>query len=139
VLASEIYRRIINLESPDFSRVSMDVDKEFWGALGDGVETQYAQKMERMQQAVDILSQGDMWDRLREQVKPFLRSPEQIRDCLKRAGAAYQAEHIGCSQDRMLCALRHAHEIRSRFTVIDLARLVGLLPQAAAEIVKEWS
>jgi glycerol-1-phosphate dehydrogenase [NAD(P)+] len=139
VLASEVYRRIVSLESPDFSRASMDFDKEFWGVLGDRIEAQYTLKVERLQKAVEILSQGDSWDRLREGVKPFLRSPDQIRNCLKRAGAAFRAEDIGCSRERLLCAVRHAHEIRSRFTVIDLARLVGVLPQAAAEIVEEWS
>jgi glycerol-1-phosphate dehydrogenase [NAD(P)+] len=139
VLASEVYRRIISLESPDFSRASMDFDKEFWGVLGDGIETHYAPKTERLQKAVEILSQGDSWDRLREEVKPFLRSPDQIRNCLKRAGAAFRAEDIGCSRERLLCVVLHAHEIRSRFTVIDLAHLVGVLPQAAGEIVEEWS
>ena len=139
VLASEVYRRVISLESPDFSRASMGFDKEFWGALGDGVETQFAQKVERLQKAVEILSQGDSWDRLREEVKPFLRPPERIRDRLKRAGAAYRAEDIGCSRQRLLRAMLHLHEIRSRFTVIDLAWLVGILPQAAAEIVEDLS
>jgi glycerol-1-phosphate dehydrogenase [NAD(P)+] len=139
VLASEVYRRIISLESPDFSRASMDFDKEFWGMLGDGIEAQYTPKVERLQKAVEILPQGDAWDCLREEVKPFLRSPDQIRNCLKRAGAAFRAEDIGCSRERLLCAVLHSHEIRSRFTVIDLARLVGVLPQAAAEIVEEWS
>jgi glycerol-1-phosphate dehydrogenase [NAD(P)+] len=138
VLASGIYRRIVSLESPDLSRASMDFDKEFWGVLGDKVETHYAQKVERLQKAVEILSQSDSWDRLREEVTPFLRSPDQIRNCLKRAGAAFRAEDIGCSRERLLCAVLHAHEIRSRFTVIDLARLVGVLPRAAAEIVEEW-
>jgi glycerol-1-phosphate dehydrogenase [NAD(P)+] len=138
VLASEIYRRVISLESPDFC-ASMDFDKEFWGEVGDEVETQYASKMERLQKAVEILSQGDSWDRLRGEVKPLLRSPDQIRNCLKGARAAFRADDIGCSPERLLCALLHAHEIRSRFTVLDLARLVGVLPQAAAEIVEEWS
>jgi len=139
VLASEVYRRVISLESPDFSRTSMDFDKEFWGALGDEIETHYAQKVERLQKAAEILSQGDSWDRLCEEVKPFLRSPERIRNCLKRAGAAYRAEDLGCSRERLLRAVLHLHEIRSRFTVIDLARLAGILPQAAAEIVEQWA
>jgi glycerol-1-phosphate dehydrogenase [NAD(P)+] len=139
VLASEVYRRVISIESPDFSRPSMEIDKEFWGMLGDEIETQYAQKVERLQKAVEILSQGDSWDRLRAEVQPFLRSPERVRNCLKRAGAAYRAEDIGCTPERLLRAMLHLHESRPRFTVIDLARLVGLLPQAAAEIVEEWA
>jgi len=139
VLASEVYRRVVGLESPDFSCASVGIDKGFWGALGDEVETHYAQKVERLRKAVEVLSPGDSWDRLREEVKPFLRSPERTRNCLKRAGAAYRAEDLGCSRERLLRAVLHLHEIRSRFTVIDLARLVGILPPAAAEIVEEWA
>jgi len=138
VLASEIYRRVLSIESPEF-HTPVSVDKGFWRALGDEIEAHYTAKIERLQKAAEMLSQGDVWDRLREEVKPLLRSPDEIRGCLQRAGAAFRAEHIGCSRERLLCALLHAHEIRSRFTIIDLARLVGLLPQAAEEIVEEWS
>jgi len=137
VLASEVYRRVLSLESPDFSQTSIGIDKKFWGALGDEIEVSYAQKVERLRKAVEVLSQGGSWDRLREEVKPFLQPPERIRNCLKRAGAAYRAEDIGCSRERLLRAVLHLHEIRSRFTVIDLARLVGVFPQAAAEIVED--
>jgi glycerol dehydrogenase-like iron-containing ADH family enzyme len=137
VLTSELYRRVLDVESPSFSRPSIDVDKEFWGELSGEVETQSAQKIGRLQKAVEILSQRDAWDRLREEVKPFLRSPEQIHNCLKRAGAAFRAEDIGCSRERLERALLHAHEMRSRFTILDLARLVGVLPRAAAEIVQD--
>lgn len=136
-LASEVYRRVISLESPDFSRALMDFDRDFWGPLADELEAHYARKVGRLRKAMAILSHGDAWDRLREEVKPFLRSPARIRDCLRRAGAAYRAEDIGCSRERLLRAVLHLHEIRPRFTVIDLARLVGVLPQAAAEIVED--
>jgi glycerol-1-phosphate dehydrogenase [NAD(P)+] len=139
VLASEIYRRILSLESPAFLRPSMDIDKKFWGDLGEEVEAQYSEKTERLRKAIYILSQNDVWDRLREEVKRFVKPSEQIRDCLNRAGAAYRAEDIGCSRERILSALLHAHEMRSRFTILDLARLLGILPRAAKEIVEEWT
>lgn len=143
VLASALYRRIIGLESPDFSRaeavVTQDIDGEFWGRLSGEVASHYAQKMARMREAVGILSRGNAWDRLREEMTSYVRPPEQIRDCLKQADAAYRAQDIGCSRERLLQAVEHAHEIRSRFTIIDLARLVGLLPRSAAEIVEAWA
>lgn len=139
VLTSELYRRVLAVESPHFSRPAMDVDKAFWRELGDGVEAQYAQKMGRLHKAVEVLLQGEAWDRLRAEVQPYLRSPAQVRDCLKRGGAAFRAEDIGCSRERLRRVLLHAHEMRSRFTILDLARLVGVLPQAAAEIVEEWA
>ncbi len=143
VLASALYRRIIGLESPDFSRaeavITQGIDEEFWGSLSGEVASHYAQKIARMREAVSILSRGDAWDRLREEMASYVRSPEQIRHCLRQADAAYRAQDIGCSRERLLQAVEHAHEIRSRFTIIDLARLVGLLPQTAAELVEVWA
>ncbi len=139
VLASAVYRRVLQLESPDFSRASMDIDREFWGDLAEEVEGHFGPKVERLHRAIDILSRGDAWDRLRQGVRPLTRPPERIRDCLKHAGGATRAEDIGCSRERLRRALLHAHGMRSRFTVIDLARLVGVLPQAAGEIIEEWA
>ncbi len=136
VLASEVYRRVIGLESPSFCRHSVGIDREFWGPLGDEVETHYVQKVERLQKAAEVLSRGDAWDRWREEVRPFLRPPERIRGRLQRAGAAYRAEDIGCSPERLRRAVLHLHEIRPRLSIVDLARLVGVLPQAASEIVE---
>jgi hypothetical protein len=30
------------------------------------------------------------------------------------------------------------HEIRKRFTIVDLAWLIGILPGAADEIIEQW-
>ncbi len=139
VLASEIYRRVLSVESPKLSHAASFVDEGFWENLANEVAAQYTQKIERLQKVSEILSKGNAWDILREELKIFLRTPEQIRNCLQRAGAAYRAEDIGCSRERLLSALLHAHEIRSRFTIIDLARLLGILPTAAGEIVEQWS
>lgn len=139
VLASEIYRRVLRVEAPAFLRPSMDIDKEFWGELGEEVKAQYSEKTERLRKAIYFLMQNYNWDRLREEVKTFIKPPEQIRNCLKKAGAAYRAEDIRCSRERILSALLHAHEMRSRFTILDLARLIGILPRAAKEIVEEWT
>jgi glycerol dehydrogenase-like iron-containing ADH family enzyme len=69
----------------------------------------------------------------------MLRPPETVRDCLRRAKAAYRAEDIGCSRERLADVLRHSHEIRGRFTVLDLAVLSGILPRDADELVAGWS
>jgi glycerol-1-phosphate dehydrogenase [NAD(P)+] len=139
VLASEIYRRIISMDSPSFSPPAMEIDKKFWKGLAGEVEIHFAPKRARLQKAYEILSRGAAWDRLREAAALFIRLPDQIHGCLKRAGAACRARDIGSSQERLVQAVIHAHEIRSRFTVIDLARLVGVLPGEAVEIVEQWS
>ena len=107
--------------------------------MGGVVAEHYAEKIPRIEAARSRLAEGNAWDELRARFAPLVRPPEVTRDCLKRAGAAYRAEDIGCEKDRLLDAFLHAHEMRARFTVLDLARLVGVMPDAAEEIVNEWA
>ncbi|MBD3391897.1 MAG: iron-containing alcohol dehydrogenase [Chitinivibrionales bacterium] len=139
ILASELYRRIMALEHPVLRKTLLNVDRAFWGELGGEVENQYVQKTARLEQARELIGRQDMWNRIREEARVFLRAPEVIQRCLREAGGAYRAEHIGCTRDRLRRALLHAHEIRSRFTVLDLAYLTGVLPDAAGEVVEEWA
>ncbi len=139
VLASELYRRVLAVESPQFLDPIEAVDRNFWGPLADVVEAEYVEKIPRLHQAVAKLSTGGAWDDIRAELSAMVRTPESIRDCLVRADAAHRAEDIGCSRERLTCALLHGREMRPRFTVLDLAALLGILPAAAAEIVETWA
>jgi len=139
VLASELYRRVLTLGSPDAIEVVGGVDRRFWGPLADAVEAQYTQKIERLVRAREALRRGAAWDRLREELARMVRPPGAVREVLRRADAASCAADIGCDRERLLAAFVHAHEIRARFTILDLARLVGIMPHAAREIVEEWA
>jgi glycerol-1-phosphate dehydrogenase [NAD(P)+] len=139
VLASELYDRIIKCESPDLLQSSMEIDSGFWGPLQDAVLNQYSQKKDRIERTVKLLSKGDTWDCLREDLQDYIRAPSMVSDTLKKAGAAYTAGDLGYSLDTLLAALLHAHEIRSRFTILDLARLAGILPRAASGIIEQWA
>ena len=134
VLTAELYRRVLAIESPQPVEPAGEIDGAFWGPLAGAMAGQYAQKAERLRAAAGKLVEGDTWDRLRVGLSPLLRSPERIRDCLSDAGAAWRCQDIACEPDRLRSAFVHAHEIRSRFTVLDLARILGLMPAAAAEI-----
>jgi len=139
VLASELYRRVLAVESPAFVAPVEAVDRAFWGPLADVVEAEYVQKIPRLHQAVEKLSAGSTWDEIRSALSAMVRTPESIRDCLVRAGAACRAADIGCSRERLTCALIHGRQMRPRFTVLDLAALLGLLPAAAGEIVEAFA
>jgi len=138
VLASALYRRVLTVESPRTVEPPGDVDRAFWGPLAGPVAGQYAAKLPRLRQAKEAISHPAAWDRLRAELAPMLRSPEALRDCLARAGAARSAADLGIAKDRLLAAFLHAHEIRSRFTVLDLAALLGLR-DAIPEIVEQWT
>jgi len=138
VLAAELYRRVLAIESPELRDAPGGIDRAFWGRLADVVAAQYAEKAPRLRQAKERLARGGAWDELRAELSPMLRPPEAIRDCLAAAGAACRAEDIACGPERLRAAFVHAHEMRPRFTVLDLARIAGVMPGAAGEIVEEW-
>jgi len=139
ILGCELYRRIMELESPHLVEPAASVDRAYWGPLADAVEQEYAGKVERLRQAARELSRPGAWNALRQRLAPLLRSPQDVRNCLARAAAAWRAEHIRCDRQRLLGAFVRAHQMRSRFTVLDLAHLVGVLPEAAEEIVETWA
>ena len=139
VVASEIYRRVLAIDEPVFHEPDAAIDRVFWGRLADEVEREHAGKRERLGQVAGLLSEPGAWDRLRAGLMGMIRLPEVTRECLRRAGGAYRREDVGCPRERLLAALDHSHEIRSRFTILDLARLVGVLPDASEDMVDTWT
>ena len=137
IVASALYRRILQVESPRFVTEASAVDRTYWGPLVREVESAYGKKNERMAEARSVLSADGKWDEMRAAVAPMLRAPELLRTCLREASAAYRLEDIGCSHERYLGAFTHARDIRARFTVLDLAHLVGIIPDAAQETLVE--
>ena len=137
ILAAAVYERLLGLESPRFAAPPQKVDRAFWGPVAEEVAAQYNQKHERMVLGASRLSGGAAWDELRGRLAGLVPPASRIRDLLSRAGAATRAEDIDCDRARLLAALQHAHELRARFTVLDLARLAGLWPAAAPEIVEQ--
>ena len=139
VLSAELWRRVLEVESPQPVDPPAAVDGTFWGPLADVVAGHYAEKAARLIQAKEQIARGDTWDRLRRELSPVPSPPGQLRDCLAAAAAACRAGDIGCDRPRLVRAFLHAHEIRSRFTVLDLGYMLGVLPGAAAEIVEAWA
>ncbi|MCK4277273.1 MAG: iron-containing alcohol dehydrogenase, partial [Phycisphaerae bacterium] len=139
ILAGELYRRVLEVESPRLVEPSVAIDRRFWGDLADVVSRHFAEKVERLESAKKRLSEGNIWDRVREDLSNALRTPQQMHDCLAAAGAAYRAQDIGCDHARLLEAFLHGHEIRSRFTILDLAHAIGIMPGAASEIIDMWA
>lgn len=145
ILTAELYRRVLRIESPQWRDAPERIDSQFWGRLGPLLGRQYAQKVPRLRKARETLSQPNTWDHCRQAIASMLTAPEQIRDCLSLAHAAHTARDIAGedipeaqSRRRLLQAFLHAHEIRSRFTVLDLGYLTGLMPTAGSDIISTW-
>ena len=78
------------------------------------------------------------WQKFKDAAKPNVRTPAQIKHCLETANAAHTFTQIKCDRNRFRNATLHMHQIRKRPTVVDLAWLLGILPNAADEIMDRW-
>lgn len=134
VLTSEVYRKVLSVESPDFVEPITGIDTSLWGNIADLVNEEYQGKITRLNEAREFILKGNNWDMLREKLSPMVRHPKDVKACLENANAATRAGHIKIDKQRLITAFKHSHEIRSRFTVIDLANLFGILPSAIDEI-----
>jgi len=138
IFASAIYERIFKIDKPVCHPYPVDIDSTFWGPLAGNVRQEYQQKIPMLQKIRQKLADNKTWCEFLAAAKRQVRSPAQIKNCLKTAGAAHTLDDIGCSRERLLAAALHMHEIRKRPTIIDLAWILGILPGAAEEIIDHW-
>ena len=156
LFSSAIYDRIVQIDNPTRvagvspairGRDALDtIDSMFWGPLAESIGQQYEQKKPMLHVLREKLSNREIpsgdalrcWQTFLAACRDQVRSPDQIKNCLRTAGAAHTFEDIGCSRRRLRAAILHMHEIRKRPTVIDLAWILGILPQAADEIIDQW-
>jgi glycerol-1-phosphate dehydrogenase [NAD(P)+] len=114
-------------------------DPAFWQRFADVVEEKHALKRQRQEQAAHLLRQTPgRWEELRSALSVLYRPPQLIKEVLRRAGAAHRLADIGVSREHFIAAVLHAHEVRERYTVLELARSAGILPEAAGDLVDRW-
>jgi glycerol-1-phosphate dehydrogenase [NAD(P)+] len=70
---------------------------------------------------------AERWDEIGARIAAITRPAEQLHAVLERAGAATTPEALGWSRGFYDEAVRHAREIRNRYTFLDLAADGGVL------------
>lgn len=78
----------------------------------------------------------DGWAELWRELHPVLRPARRIREILSAAGAPVTVRELGLSPEHARRSLRSAHQIRGRFTVLDLADELGLLERIADRVLE---
>ena len=138
IFACALYERIAAIERPECVEMPGDIDAAFWGPLAANVRGQYEAKKELMQTIRRQAADGKVWEGFRDMCRSQVRATEEVKHCLRRAGAASTFADIGCSRPRLRDAVLHMHEIRTRPTVVDLAWMTGILPNAADDLIDRW-
>ncbi len=75
---------------------------------------------------------AEIWPDLRRECQAFAIPAERLREMLAAAGGPVSAAELGLPADFYREAVRHAHEMRNRFSFVDLASDAGLLDDFAA-------
>lgn len=74
------------------------------------------------------------WDHIRGMILESWSPPHRVRKNLETAGAPTGIDEIGVSEEEFREAVLHGREIRSRWTCLDIAYLVGILPDRIEEV-----
>ncbi|MDT8303599.1 MAG: iron-containing alcohol dehydrogenase [Sedimentisphaerales bacterium] len=138
IFSAALYERIFKIETPELHSSPTDIDSTFWAGLADNVRDQYELKKPALKTIHEKLTDAETWRTFINAARKQVRSPHEIKNCLKAAGAAHTFTDIKCSRERFLSAVLHMHEIRKRPTIIDLAWILGILPNAADDIIDTW-
>jgi glycerol-1-phosphate dehydrogenase [NAD(P)+] len=138
IFAAALYERALALPAPAFRAQPLPLDRAGWGPIADAVGEHHAKQSARMAAACERLAHGDTWSRVRAELAAMLPSAAWVKDVLARAGAAHRIADLGIDRERFLWAALNGAQIRERFTSLDLGWAVGVLPDAAEEIVEQY-
>jgi glycerol-1-phosphate dehydrogenase [NAD(P)+] len=142
ILSAALYERVLSIEKPLIKQAPPDIDDAFWGPLSDVVREEYRKKLPKFKIAAEKLSDTEHWENLCSALRRNLVSPQRLKSCLREAGAAHRISDIringrAIETDIFMRILKNANQMRERFTILDLAILLGVMPEFE-NIASEW-
>jgi glycerol-1-phosphate dehydrogenase [NAD(P)+] len=138
IVVAAMYQEALAIERPTFTGACAPFDPDYWGPLAGSVKIEHDKKVASADKARRALAEPGRWDAVRAEIAATLPPPEVIKHCLREAGGAHRVADLGISRERYLDALVHCGAIRGRFTSIDLAWSLGILPARGPELVDRW-
>ena len=140
IISAAVYQKILDIDKPTFNNDIPAPCEEVWGngKLYRAVSRQFAGKRDKLKQVKDKLSDSKRWYEVKEAISTRSLEPDDVRWKLKTAGAACRLSDIGCSIPRARRVMLNMHQIRERFTVVDLGWRLGVLPESVGEIIKNY-
>jgi glycerol-1-phosphate dehydrogenase [NAD(P)+] len=72
---------------------------------------------------------SEIWPQLREELKSMMMEPEEIASVIRSAGGPTTATEMGLPRDIWRKAMKHARDVRNRWSFLDLADDAGLLDE----------
>jgi glycerol-1-phosphate dehydrogenase [NAD(P)+] len=139
LISAALYQRLLAESHPPIPipptwEEEQDRIQKVHGSLAEAVLDQARQKHSKRQDRLEILKAD--WAGIREDLRALgIPTSDQLRKPLVAAGAPRTLKDLGLSIEDALRALRIARDIRSRYTVLDLAYELGVFPDAIKEVL----
>lgn len=143
ILMAALYDKVMTIDKPVFKDAPRTVSSDFWGSLSPIVETEYSKKIPKLEQVAEHLSHIENWRKLQELITPDLVPAVKLKNCLRQAGGAHRFMDIrdndlALKKDKFLAIVKHANQMRERFTILDLAVMLGIIPGEIDQLIEEW-
>ncbi len=143
ILMAALYEKVMSIEQPVFQDVPQQINTEFWKDLSPVVASEYLKKLPKFKLAADTLSNRDNWNKLRSLISPNLIPAAKLKNCLVQGGGAHRFSDIrdnglALEKEKFLGVVKNANQMRERFTILDMAVLLGILPGHIEQLVEEW-
>lgn len=106
------------------------------GAMAAECFSDYRRKLERLhEKAPSPATLAEGWPAFERAVAPLLAEPQALAQALIAAGAPTHLSELGIEPERARWALLNCHLMRDRFTIADLAFLLGRWDEAGVDAV----
>jgi glycerol-1-phosphate dehydrogenase [NAD(P)+] len=140
IVSAALYEKILSIDEPALHEMPEDVDTAYWQdeRLIRSVKEQYTLKTDAIKAAKQKIVQPKIYKQLKARLQSVVKPPLFVKDLLHRAGAAGSITDLNISREQIKEAMLHTHEIRKRFSVVDLAWLTGVLPASADDIIDTY-
>jgi glycerol-1-phosphate dehydrogenase [NAD(P)+] len=143
ILMAALYERVMAIEKPDLVQFPTNIDEQFWGTLAPVVAEEYRRKLPRIDIAARAFGDPQQWQLIRTTIRPHLIAAKRLKGCLARSGGAHRCSDIRDNGGPLTLAkftdtVRCANQMRSRFTILDVAVMLGVIPNQLDDLIGEW-
>ena len=144
ILMAALYERVMSIDIPRLRLPPATIGDKFWCSLAPVVNEEYQKKQAKFVQGEELLEDIQNWRALKKTIFPGLIPAARLKQCLRDALAAHRYADIffgdrPLGKEEFLSVILHANQMRDRFTILDLAYLVGVLPDGLEEIIEHYA
>jgi glycerol-1-phosphate dehydrogenase [NAD(P)+] len=134
---ARLQHEILNMDKPPKIRVTHIVESEFIKRYGEDIGAMcYGEAKKKSFDRLGAAAFNDklerIWPELRHELKAFMMDPAVMEATLKSAGGPTTATALGLSVKLWRQSMKHARDVRNRWSFLDLADDAGLLDEFLA-------